>query len=79
MSLTGKQPHFKPWRLPPGCQIPLNGPFRASEIGLPAQSARSLADEGFIEAIGMERTKKTRSKRTIWQATGKLRNYYAKQ
>lgn len=74
MSLTGKQPHFKPWRLPSGCQIPLNEPFRASEIGLPAQTAKSLADDGFIEEVGRERTKETRSHRKIWRATGKLRD-----
>lgn len=70
--IMGDQPKFKPWRLPKGCQIPANEEFRASEIGLPNQMAKRLADDGFIKSTGRERANHG-GLRHIWIATDRLR------
>lgn len=78
MPRAGSQPRLKPWRWG-GAAIPLDRPFRACEVGLSGGHLHRLSEDGFIEAVGRERAEDNRTHRTIWRATGRLRQAYDKQ
>jgi hypothetical protein len=63
----------KPWKLPEGTKIPLDGPFRASDVGLTGPHIHRLKNEGFIRSVGTTKSKYSRSKINLWIATEKLK------
>lgn len=77
--MAGKQAHFKPWRLPVGRKIPLDEPFRASDVGISGSLAKMLSNEGFLEPVGWDRKKGEQSPRRVWRATSRLREYYERR